>query len=70
MNDGPSFCWHCGGKLKLPYFATVIDPVTHYGYTVHKCCKESATESLKRSQLWAQDLIRETHAHIHPEDTF
>lgn len=42
----PKFCWHCGKKLQLPYYAVVTDPLG-YRHRVHKCCKTSS-EAMQR----------------------
>ena len=41
-----SFCWYCGKKLKLPYFAEVVDPIGNI-HIVHKVCVDGAKESLR-----------------------
>jgi hypothetical protein len=39
-------CW-CGGKLALPYFATVTDPLGNE-HPVHKVCLKNAEPAQKR----------------------
>ena len=37
---GPSFCWRCGRRLMLPYYAVWKDPIGHR-HRVHKICRET-----------------------------
>lgn len=52
LNDGiyimskQSFCWHCGGKLKLPYFAEITDPIGNT-HKIHKVCIDGAKNSFR-----------------------
>ena len=41
-----SFCWHCGKKLKLPYFAKITDPIGNT-HKVHKVCYDDAKYSMR-----------------------
>ena len=43
----PTFCWHCGGKLALPYYAVVRDPVG-LRHRVHKTCKIDCEATLRQ----------------------
>lgn len=47
-----TFCWQCGKKLMLPYFAEITSPDGTV-LRVHKVCKKSALASFKpgRSML-------------------
>jgi hypothetical protein len=46
MNNKQTFCWHCGKKLKLPYFSEITDPIGNT-HKVHKVCKNDAKESFR-----------------------
>ncbi|HLP97477.1 MAG TPA: hypothetical protein VK149_03430 [Sideroxyarcus sp.] len=43
--SAPSFCWHCGGALKLPSFEIVKDQLGHE-HRVHKVCQDPAEEEV------------------------
>jgi hypothetical protein len=46
MRQKQSFCWHCGKKLKLPYFAEVTDPIGN-AHKVHKVCVNDAKDAMR-----------------------
>jgi ribosomal protein L32 len=54
--SAPSFCWHCGDALKLPYYATVTDQLGHK-HRVHKICTEDAENECRR--ITAQEVVKE-----------
>ena len=43
-----TFCWHCGKKLKLPYYSEITDPIGNV-HKVHKVCMDSAKDGFRAS---------------------
>ena len=41
---GPTFCWHCRKKLRMPYFAVFTDNDGNK-HRVHKVCLDDAQET-------------------------
>ncbi len=41
-----SFCWWCGKKLQLPFYAVIVDQLGHR-QKIHKCCKADAEKEIR-----------------------
>lgn len=52
---GPTFCWHCGKKLRLPHYVVFKDGDGNE-HRVHKVCLDDAKESNRKKTVELANL--------------